>query len=62
MAGYAAFYRRSLDEEIIILAIQNVDTAFFGHINWFSNKITDIIKQHGICDSVKMAVMLGQVI
>lgn len=62
MAGYAAFYRRSLDEEIIILAIQNVDTGFFGHINWFSNKITDIIKQHGIHDSTKMAVVLGQVL
>ncbi|SMC69887.1 flagellin lysine-N-methylase [Sporomusa malonica] len=62
MAGLAAFYRRSLDEEIIILAIQTVDTAFFGHINWFSNKITDIIKQHGMYDSTKMAVVLGQVL
>ncbi|QDR79813.1 flagellin lysine-N-methylase [Sporomusa termitida] len=62
MAGYAAFYRRTLDEEIIILAIQNVDTAFFGHINWFSNKITDIIKQHGLSTSTKMAVVLGQVL
>lgn len=60
MAGYAAFYRRSLDEEIIILAIQTVDTAFFAHFNWFSSKITDIIRQHGICDSMKMAVALGQ--
>ncbi len=62
MAGYAAFYRRSLDEEIIKLAIQTVDTAFFGHINWFSNKITNIIKQHGMYDSTKMAVVLGQVL
>lgn len=60
MTGYAAFYRRSLDEEIIILAIQNVDTAFLAHINWFSNKITNIIKQCGIYDSTKMAVVLGQ--
>lgn len=62
MAGYAAFYRRTLDEEIIILAIQSVDTAFFGHINWFSNKITDVIKQHGMHNSIKMAAVLGQVL
>lgn len=62
MAGYAAFYRRSLDEEIITLAIQTVDTAFFGHINWFSSKITDIIKQHGINNSTQMAIELGQVL
>ncbi len=62
MAGYAAFYRRTLDEEIIILAIQSVDTAFFGHIHWFSNKITDVIKQHGMHNSIKMATMLGQVL
>lgn len=62
MAGYAAFHRRSLDEEIIILAIQTVDTAFFGHMNWFSNKITAIIKQQGICDTAKMAAVLGQVL
>lgn len=62
MAGYAAFYRRSLDEEIIILAIQTVDTAFFGHMSWFSHKITAIIKQHGIYDTAKMAAALGQVL
>ena len=62
MAGYAAFYRRSLDGEIIILAIQTVDTGFFGHMDWFSNKITDIIKRHGIDDSTQMAIRLGQVL
>ena len=62
MAGYAAFYRRSLDEEIIILAIQTADTAFFGHMSWFSHKITAIIKAQGIGDTVKMAATLGQVL
>lgn len=62
MAGYAAFYRRTLDEEIIMLAIQSVDTAFFGHIHWFSQKITAMIKQHGIYTSTKMAVRLGEVL
>jgi len=60
MSGYAAFYQRCLDEEIIITAIQTVDTAFFGHINWFSNKITDSIKQHGMHEATKMAMALGQ--
>lgn len=62
MTGYAAFYRRCLDEEIITLAIQTVDTAFFGHIDWFSSKITAIIKQHGINNTIHMAIELGQLL
>lgn len=62
MSGYAAYYRRSMDEEIMIIAIQTVDTGFFGHFNWFASKITDIIKQHGTDNTAKIAASLGQVL